>query len=105
MQTPVRAVWLVLAGILSVQVGAGFAKLLFDEVSPTGLVWVRVLVSALVLVALARPRRTDLWLDHSRSDWLVVLGFGVSLAVMNWAIYQSFARMPLGLAVTIEFLG
>ena len=101
MQTPLRAVWLVLAGILSVQVGAAFAKLLFDEVTPTGMVWLRIAVSALVLLALARPRTTG----HSRGDWAVVLGFGVSLAVMNWAIYQSFARMPLGLAVTIEFLG
>jgi threonine/homoserine efflux transporter RhtA len=36
---------------------------------------------------------------------LIVPGFGVSLMTMNWAIYQSFARIPLGIAVTIEFLG
>jgi inner membrane transporter RhtA len=36
---------------------------------------------------------------------VVVLGFGISLLTMNWAIYQSFARIPLGIAVTIEFLG
>jgi inner membrane transporter RhtA len=35
----------------------------------------------------------------------MALGFGVSLLTMNWAIYQSFARIPLGIAVTIEFLG
>jgi inner membrane transporter RhtA len=35
----------------------------------------------------------------------VALAFGVSLLTMNWAIYQSFARIPLGLAVTIEFVG
>ena len=50
---------------------------------------------------MARPRLTG----HSGRDWLIVLGFGVSLLVMNWAIYQSFARIPLGIAVTIEFLG
>jgi inner membrane transporter RhtA len=50
---------------------------------------------------MARPRLPG----HSRRDWLIVLGFGVSLMTMNWAIYQSFARIPLGIAVTIEFLG
>jgi inner membrane transporter RhtA len=50
---------------------------------------------------MVRPRLTG----HSRRDWLVVLGFGLSLMTMNWAIYQSFARIPLGVAVTIEFLG
>ena len=42
---------------------------------------------------------------RTRDDWLVALGFGVTLGVMNWAIYQSFARIPLGIAVTIEFIG
>ena len=90
-----------LVGILSVQFGAGVAKSLFDEVSPTLIVWLRLVTSAVVLVALARPalrRRTP-------RDWLVVVGFGASLGVMNWAIYQSFARIPLGIAVTVEFVG
>ena len=42
---------------------------------------------------------------HSRRDWLIALAFGVCLVSMNWAIYQAFARIPLGIAVTIEFLG
>lgn len=90
-----------LVGILSVQFGAGVAKSLFDEVSPTLIVWLRLVTSAVVLVVLARPalrRRTP-------GDWLVVVGFGASLGVMNWAIYQSFARIPLGIAVTVEFVG
>ncbi len=90
-----------LVGILSVQFGAGVAKSLFDEVAPTLIVWLRLVTSAAVLVLLARPtlhRRTT-------RDWLVVAGFGASLGVMNWAIYQSFARIPLGIAVTIEFVG
>jgi inner membrane transporter RhtA len=57
--------------------------------------------SAIVLLIMVRPRLTG----HSGRDWLVVLGFGVSLMIMNWSIYQSFARIPLGIAVTIEFLG
>src|SRR5687768_1974212 len=65
------------------------------------MVWLRLATSALVLAALARPRLSG----RSRQDWVVVLGFGASLATMNWAIYQSFARIPLGIAVTIEFVG
>ena len=94
-------VWLVVIGIVSVQVGAAVAKGLFDEISPTSMVWLRLVTSALVLTAVARPRLRG----RSRQDWLTVLGFGVSLGVMNWAIYQSFARIPLGIAVTIEFIG
>jgi inner membrane transporter RhtA len=92
---------MVLGGIVSVQVGAAVAKDLFDLVPPTAMVWLRLLTSALVLLALARPRLRG----RSTSDWWVSLGFGVSLLTMNWAIYQSFARIPLGIAVTIEFLG
>ena len=101
MPTPARTVWLVLAAILSVQVGAAVSKGLFDVVSPTVMVWLRLATSTVVLVALARPRLAG----RSRSDWTVVLAFGAALATMNWAIYQSFARLPLGVAVSIELLG
>lgn len=94
-------VWLVLVGILSVQFGAGVAKSLFDEVAPTTIVWLRLATSALVLGVLVRPSTRR----KSRTDWLVAFGLGAALAVMNWAIYQSFQRIPLGVAVTLEFIG
>jgi inner membrane transporter RhtA len=97
----ISPVWLVLVGILSVQFGAGVAKTLFDEVAPTTIVWLRLVTSALVLLAIARPALRG----RSRRDWLVVLAFGAALGVMNWSIYQSFARIPIGLAVTLEFVG
>lgn len=97
----IPAVWLVLAGIMSVQFGAATAKDLFAIVPPTAMVWLRLATSAVVFLILARPRVRG----RSRSDWLVALGFGVVLVTMNWAFYQSFARIPLGIAVTIEFLG
>ena len=97
----IPAVWLVLGGIVSVQFGAAIAKDLFPLVPPTAMVWLRLVTSAVVLLVVARPRVRG----RSRRDWLVVLGFGLSLLVMNWSIYQSFARIPLGIAVTIEFLG
>ena len=92
---------LVLVGILSVQFGAGVAKSIFDDASPTGIVWLRLAASAVVLGAIARPALRG----RSRADWGVVLAFGLTLGLMNWSIYQSFARIPLGLAVTIEFAG
>ena len=97
----ISPIWLVLIGIASVQFGAAISKHLFDRVEPTAMVWLRLVTSALVLVAIARPRLRG----RSRADWLTVLAFGVTLGSMNWAIYQSFARIPLGLAVTIEFAG
>ena len=101
MPTTARPVWLVLAAILSVQVGAAFSKGLFDVVSPTVMVWLRLVTSTLVLLLLARPGLRG----RSRADWAVVLAFGAALATMNWAIYQSIARLPLGVAVSIELLG
>ena len=97
----IPAVWLVIGGIVSVQFGAAIAKDLFAVVPPTAMVWLRLVTSAAVFLVVARPRVRG----RTRRDWLVVLGFGVSLVTMNWAIYQSFARIPLGIAVTIEFLG
>ncbi|HWJ11331.1 MAG TPA: EamA family transporter [Nocardioides sp.] len=95
------AVGLVLVGIASVQLGAGFAKLLFDDLDPNGVVWLRLATSAVVLLLWARPRLSG----RSRIDWLVAARYGVCLGTMNWAIYQSFSRIPIGVAVTIEFIG
>jgi len=97
----VSPVWLVLAGIFSVQFGAGTAKTLFDEVAPTTIVWLRLATSALLLLAIARPSLRG----RTRHDWLVALALGLALAVMNWSFYQSFSRIPIGLAVTLEFVG
>jgi inner membrane transporter RhtA len=98
---PISAIWLVLGGIASVQFGAAVAKLLFDTIDPTAMVWLRLVTSAVVLVAITRPSLRG----RSRDDWLTMVAFGVCLGTMNWSIYQSFARIPLGLAVTIEFAG
>jgi inner membrane transporter RhtA len=94
-------VWLVVIGILSVQLGAGIAKNLFDDADPMTLVWLRLATSAVVLGLVVRPAL------HGRTvqDWQVAVAFGAVLGTMNWAIYESMARIPLGLAVTIEFLG
>ncbi len=101
MLSRVPPVWLVVVGIASVQLGAGIAKTVFDDAAPLTLVWLRLATSALVLGALVRPTLRG----RTRDDWRVAIAFGVVLGTMNWAIYESFARIPLGIAVTIEFLG
>ncbi|KAA2261205.1 EamA family transporter [Solihabitans fulvus] len=91
---------LVLFGIVSLQVGAAVAKQLFSLAGAAGTVTLRLVGAAVVLVLVWRP---SLRLD--RRTLLVVLGFGAVLGCMNLAFYQALARIPLGAAVTIEFLG
>ena len=106
---PAPPAMLVLAGIVSVQLGAGLAARLFAELGPAGVAGLRLWWSA-VIVAIAGGRPAvravrSVVADHAWRDLAVVLAFGVVLGVMNFSIYQSFARIPLGVAVTIEFLG
>lgn len=102
-------VGLVLAGAVSVQAGAGLASRLFAQVPPAGVAALRLWAAALILLAIAGKgaARSIAGLRENKSwrDGLVPATFGIALAVMNFAIYQSFARIPLGIAVTIEFLG
>jgi inner membrane transporter RhtA len=92
---------LVAVAVSSVQFGAALAKSLFDEVGPGGTVFLRVLFAALVLVAIWRPATSG----RSGLDWGLVAAFGLSLAGMNLAFYEAFDRIPLGIAVTFEFVG
>jgi len=94
-------VWLVLTGIASVQLGATISKGQFGEIPPSGMVLLRLATSSVILLAIARPGLRG----HSRADWRPVLTLGLALGAMNWAFYESFARIPLGVAVTIEFIG
>ena len=94
-------VWLVLVGIASVQLGAAFAKDLFAVTTPTATAWLRLCFASLIFLTFARPRLRG----RSVPEWAIVGGYGVALAGMNWAIYASFSRIPIGVAVTIEFLG
>jgi inner membrane transporter RhtA len=98
--------WVLAAGgIVSLQVGAGIAGRLFTQIAPAAVTGVRLWAAALVLGVIgARGVRAAI-AGRGRPDWAVVLGFGVVLAVMNYSIYQAFARIPLGIAVTVEFLG
>ena len=89
---------LVLLGVLSVQLGSALAKHLFSAVGSSGAVALRTSFAAAVLVLLWRPS-----IRMSRRTWSVVLGYGVILGTMNLCFYTALARLPLGIAVTIEF--
>lgn len=91
---------LVLLGIVSVQVGSALAKHLFSAVGSFGTVALRLFFAAVVLMLFWRPS-----LRLNRRTWTVVLSYGVILGVMNMCFYQALTRLPLGIAVTIEFLG
>src|SRR5919106_6765741 len=91
------AVGLVLAAAVSPQMGAAFAVSLFDELGPAGAAFLRLAFAAIILWAIWRPRL--------EGDLRLAGAFGVALGLMNWSIYESMARIPLGVAVTIEFAG
>jgi inner membrane transporter RhtA len=65
----------------------------------------RLATSAVVVTIIGRRLLRGVWRRHPNRDLLLVAAFGVTLAGMNFAIYESMARIPLGIAVTIEFLG
>ena len=95
------AVGLVVAGLACQEVGASFAVLLFPAVGPLGMVALRLTFSAIILLAVFRPRLRG----YGRRDWATVGMFGLSLALMNGLFYEALARVPLGATVTIEVLG
>ena len=91
------AVGLVLVAAVSPQIGAAFAVTLFDELGPAGAAFLRLAFAAVVLLAIWRPRLAG--------DLRLAGAFGVALGLMNWSFYEAIARIPLGVAVTIEFAG
>ncbi|HTU72760.1 MAG TPA: EamA family transporter [Trebonia sp.] len=102
-------VTLVLTGAVSVQCGAGLASQLFTQVPPAAVTALRLWAATLILALVAGPgtARTvrDLIARRAWGDAATMAAFGTGLGLMNFAIYQAFARIPLGIAVTIEFLG
>lgn len=92
---------LVIAAASSVQFGAALAVKLFDELGPAGTSALRVGLAALILLAIWRPAVRGV----ARADRWLVFQLGVALGVMNLSFYEALDRVPLGIAVTIEFAG
>ncbi len=95
------AVALVLTGIGSVQFGAALATTLFDELGPSGTTLVRLVIAAVLLVALWRPDPRT----YPPAQLRLVALFGLALGAMNLSFYLALDRLPLGVAVTLEFVG
>ena len=82
-------------------VGAALAVVAFASVEPASVAWWRVVTGAVVLLAWKRPWRGGL----TRSDLAISALFGVIILTMNSSFYEAIARIPLGTAVSIEFIG
>jgi inner membrane transporter RhtA len=92
---------LVLGGVVSVQFGGALAATLVPRIGAPGSVLLRLLFAMVILCVVARPSLRG----HRREDWGTVALFGLALAAMNTSFYASLAHLPIGVAVTIEFLG
>jgi inner membrane transporter RhtA len=92
---------LVVGAAISVQGGAALAKSLFGALGPPGVVLQRLLFGAIAVWALGRTRVRG----RSRAELAWALALGVALAAMNLSFYESLQRLPLGIAVTVEFVG
>lgn len=98
---PVPAPLLVLGGILSVQFGGALAATLLPLVGVPGSVALRLALAAIVVLAWTRPSLRG----RTLADWVAVASYAVALGAMNWCFYGSLERLPIGVAVTIEFVG
>ena len=95
------AILWILGAIFSIQGGAAFAKQLFPILGADGTTFFRVWFSALVLFGIWRPWRHR----PSLKAFQYIAIYGLSLGLMNWMFYQAFSRIPLGIAVALEFVG
>jgi inner membrane transporter RhtA len=95
------AVALVLSAACSVQAGAAVAKSLFPQLGPPGVVFLRLLFGSAALWAIARPQLRK----RPREELRLVAALGVVLVSMNITFYEALDRAPLGVVVTVEFLG
>ena len=92
---------LVVVAIGSLQFGAALAGTIFDEIGPAGTALLRALFAAAILLIVWRPSLRG----HAPRHLRLLALFGLVLGAMNLCIYESFSRIPLGIAVTIEFAG
>jgi inner membrane transporter RhtA len=92
---------LVISAIASVQFGSAIAATLFDRIGPGGTVLLRLVFGSIVLLAVWRPRLRG----RSRRELILAALFGLVLAGMNLSFYGALRRIPLGIAVALEFVG
>ena len=91
----------VLFAIISVQSGAAIAKSLFPVIGAAATASMRIGISAILLLAVYRPNLFQI----TPKQWKIVISYGLSLGAMNLIFYLAIERIPIGLAVTLEFIG
>jgi len=92
---------LVLVAIASVQIGSAVARTAFDVTGASGMTLLRLAIAGLLLTALVRPR-VRRW---SRPQWTAAVALGLTMGAMNLVFYLAIQDVPLGVAVTVEFVG
>ncbi|KAM9863089.1 EamA family transporter [Leucobacter sp. BZR 635] len=92
---------LVLVGSIGLQAGAAISLTLFPTLGAAGTSGLRMLLAAVIMLALFRPRLRG----RSRAEWLGIVLYGAAMAAMNQLLYQAIDRLPLGVATTLDFLG
>jgi inner membrane transporter RhtA len=97
----VPAPLLVLVSVASVQTGSAVARTLFDVTGPAGVTLLRLAFAAVLLMAVTRPA-VRLW---TRAQWTAAVALGLSMGAMNLVFYAAIREVPLGVAVTVEFMG
>lgn len=95
------AVAMVVGSAMSLQFGSAVAALLFPRAGALGVVALRLIFSAVLMLVVFRPKLRG----YGRADWTAVAGLGIALGTMNSLFYQAIDRIPLGAAVTLELLG
>src|SRR6476620_11250616 len=99
--SPLLPVSALLLAMLSFQFGAALAKQLFPLVGAEGATAIRLGLGALILWLLRRPWRNL----GGRRDWVSLVGYGLTLGLMNLCFYMALRTIPLGIAVALDFLG
>ncbi|MEO6956389.1 MAG: EamA family transporter [Antricoccus sp.] len=96
-----RAPLIFIVGAIAQYLGAALAVRMFSDLNPAAVAWIRVVVAAVVLMIICRPR----WWRWTRRRLITAAIFGVVTLAMNIAFYEAIARLPLGTAVAMEFIG
>src|SRR5829696_2621091 len=99
--TRAAGIGLAVASMSTLQLGAALSEPLFDRVGPAGVVTLRLGIAALVLWPFARPRIRG----RTAADLAAAAALGLCSGLLTLAFFEAIARIPLGVAVTIEFLG
>ncbi|SPJ32936.1 threonine/homoserine exporter RhtA [Kushneria phyllosphaerae] len=92
---------LLVVAMSSIQSGASIAQQLFPLVGASGATSIRLLLAAILMLAIFRPWRQPL----TRSAWKAITVYGVAMGLMNFLLYQALVTVPLGIAVALEFTG